>query len=212
MRSVAGYPVATSMTRQLIARKVAEFALAQSKEGVGETKYCSRYCLPFTMGVGNADHVHRLRDFMSKREKTGASVEVYQINTTGKVGAKYEWQTIALNGQQYAVPRAAFKTKHGKKQPVGGTDPAIEETELFLIQAVRGAVEYAPHPMWGEKVLVPTRVPGISQERLAQLNPYTYRTNEEIEALLEAQVALSKYYLNQQCPGLDRNIYYAMDF
>ncbi len=185
---------------------------AQSKVGVGETKYCSRYCLPFTMGVGNAEHVHRLRDFMLKRANAGDPIEVYQINTTGKIGAKYEWHTMTLDGQEYAVPRAIFQMRHGKKQPAGGTDPAIEETELFLIQVVRGAVEYAPHPLWGEKVLVPTRVPGISQERLAQFNPYTYHTNEEMEMLLEAQVSLSKYYLNQQCPGLDRDIYYAMDF
>ncbi len=141
---------------------------------------------------------------MRKRAEAGDPIEVYQINTTGKIGAKYEWDTVVLNGQEYAVPRAVFKIKHSKKQPVGGTDPAIEETELFLV--------YAPHPVWGEKVLVPTRVEGISQERLAQLNPYTYRTNEEMEALLQAQVALSKYYLRQQCPGLDRDIYYAMDF
>ncbi len=185
---------------------------AQSQEGAGETKYSSRYCLPFTMGVGNAHHVTRLQGFMRKRAEAGDPIEVYQINTTGKIGAKYEWDTVALNGQEYAVPRAIFKIKHGRKQPVGGTDPAIEETALFLIQATRGAVEYAPHPVWGEKVLVPTRVEGISHERLAQLNPYTYRTNEEMEALLQAQVALSKYYLRQQCPGLDRDIYYAMDF
>ncbi len=184
---------------------------AQSQKGVGETKYSSRYCLPFTMGVGSADHVHRLRGFMEKRQKVGTPIEVYQINTTGKIGAEYESGTIILEGEEYSLPKAIFKRKHGKKQPVGGTDPAIEETELFLIQAVRGAVEYAPHPLWGEKVLVPTHVPGITRERLAQFNPFTYRTNQEMEALLEAQVSLSKYYLNQQCPGLAREIYYAMD-
>ena len=184
---------------------------AQSQKGIGETKYCSRYCLPFTMGVGNAAHVHRLREFIAKRQESDGATEIYQINTTGKIGAEYAWETVVLNGEDFAIPQAVFKQKHGKRRPVGGTDPAIEETELFLIQAVRGAVEYAPHPIWGEKVLVPTHVPGISRERLAQLNPFTYRTNEEMEALLDGQVALSKHYLNQQCPGLDRDIYYAMD-
>lgn len=185
---------------------------AQSQAGIGETKYCSRYCLPFTMGVGNAVHVHRLWELIAKRRDSATPVEIYQINTTGKIGAKYEWKTLVLDGEEFTIPQAVFKQKHGKREPVGGTGPAIEETELFLIQAVRGAVEYAPHPIWGEKVLVPTQVPGISRQRLAQFNPFTYRTSQEMEDLLDGQVALSKHYLNQQCAGLDRDIYYAMDF
>jgi hypothetical protein len=33
-----------------------------------------------------------------------------------------------------------------------------------------------------------------------------------MEALLQAQILLSKYYLARQCAGVDRDIYYAMDF
>ena len=185
---------------------------ADSKEGVGETKYVSRYCAPFTMGVGNADHVHRFLGFLLKRQETDDPITVYQINTTGKIGAKYEWLTVNLDGEEHQIPRVVLKEKQGRKRPVGGTDPTIEETELFLIQALRGAVKYEPHPIWGEKVMVPMEVEGLTQQRLAELNPFTYRSYEEMETLLQAQILLSKYYLARQCAGVSREIYYAMDF
>lgn len=185
---------------------------ADSKEGVGETKYVSRYCAPFTMGVGNAEHVHRFLGFLMNREGTDDPISVYQINTTGKVGAKYEWITMNLDGEDHQIPRVVLKEKQGRKRPVGGTAPTIEETELFLIQALRGAVQYEPHPIWGEKVLVPVEVEGLTKQRLAELNPFTYRTYEEMENLLQAQITLSKYFLARQCAGVSRDIYYAMDF
>jgi len=185
---------------------------AVSKEGVGEVMFCSRYCLPFTMGVGNAEHVQRFLGYLLNRQASGNPIAIYQINTTGKIGAKYEWSTIVLAGDDYQAPRVVMKERHGQKQPVGGTDPSIEETELFLVQAVRGVVKYEPHPIWGEKILVPAEVPGLSQQRLAELNPFTYRSYEEMETLLQAQIALSKYYLSLQCPGLPRELYYALDF
>ena len=185
---------------------------ADSKEGVGEAKYVSRYCHPFTMGVGNAEHVHRFLDFLHTRETAGDPIEVYQINTTGKVGAKYEWTTMTIEGEEHQIPRVVLKEKQGRKRPVGGSDPSIEETELFLIQAARGVVEYEPHPLWGEKVLVPVEVPGLTKQRLAELNPFTYRTYEEMDALLQAQILMSKHYLSVQCPGISRDIYYAMDY
>ena len=185
---------------------------ADSKEGVGETKYSSRYCLPFTMGTGNAEHVHRFLDFLLQRQETEDPLEVYQINTTGKVGAKYEWLPTQLGGEEHQIPRVVLKDVHGRRRPIGGTAPTIEETELFLIQAARGAVEYEPHPIWGAKVLVPTSVPGLTQERLAELSPFTYRSFEEMELLLQAQVLLGKHYLTQQSPGIARDIFYAMDF
>jgi phosphoenolpyruvate carboxykinase (ATP) len=185
---------------------------ADSKEGVGETKYVSRYCSPFTMGVGNAEHVHRFLEFLLKRQGTEDPILIYQINTTGKVGAKYEWLPMNLDGEDHQIPRVVLREKQGRKRPVGGTEPSIEETELFLIQALRGAVKYEPHPIWGEKVLVPVEVEGLTKQRLAELNPFTYRSYEEMEALLQAQILLSKYYLARQCAGVDRDIYYAMDF
>ncbi|MDK2464822.1 MAG: phosphoenolpyruvate carboxykinase, partial [Candidatus Korarchaeota archaeon] len=69
-----------------------------------------------------------------------------------------------------------------------------------------------PHPVWGEKVLVPEEVPGISEERLRQLDPTTYLDMSEFKKLLRAQIEVSKYYLDQNCPGLPREIYEAMDF
>lgn len=185
---------------------------AQSAEGVGQVKYETRYCLPFTMGVGSAEHVHRFRDIIASTVGTDRELEVYQINTTGRVGAEYEWVEGKLGEEEIHVPSVTFKYRHGKPTPVGGTGPSIEETELFLFQAAREAVKYEPHPIWGAKVLIPTEVPGISAARLAELNPTTYRDKEEFESLLYVQILMSKYTLHDQCPGLDREIYYAMDF
>ncbi len=186
---------------------------AQSRVGVGQEKYASRYCLPFTMGVGNAAHVHRFYEFIKKREGTDNPLEIYLINTTGRVGTSYEWKEIELGGEKLTVPRPIFKeTPEGKIKPIDGTGPSIEETELFLIQAARGAVEYEPHPIWGDKVLVPVKVPGISEKRLKELNPFTYRSMDEMKKLLKIQIEVSKYYLNIQCKGLDSKIYNAMDF
>jgi len=185
---------------------------AQSLEGVGEEKFVSRYCLPFTMGVGSAKHVNRFYEFMKEREGTDNPVEVYQLNTTGRVGAVYRWVQIEINGEKLEVPRAIFSMQRGKMRPVGGTGPSIEETELFLFQAARGAVKYEPHPIWGDKVLVPVEVPGLSKERLAELNPFTYRSIDEMKKALRAQIEMSKYHLSVQCPGLSSEILSAMDF
>ncbi len=184
---------------------------AQSQEGIGETKYSSRYCLPFTMGVSNTEHLHRFREILYKRYDAGDPIQVYQINTTGKIGAAYEWHTLQLNGEEYEMPRVRFEQTPKGPKAIGGTDPSIEETEVFLIQAARGAVQWAPHPFWGEKVLTPVSVPGISEQRLQKLNPFTYRSAEEMEKLLRAQIILGKYYNDIQCPGLDPDIYTAMD-
>ncbi|MBI5956102.1 MAG: phosphoenolpyruvate carboxykinase (ATP) [Chloroflexi bacterium] len=184
---------------------------AQSRRGVGEEKYESRYCLPFTMGVGNAAHVVRFYQFINEREGTDDPMEIYQISTTGRVGTKYEWIEVRLGDQKASVPKTLFEEKNGKKRPVGGTGPLIEETELFLFQAARGAVEYEPHPIWGDKVLVPAKVPGIARERLNELNPFSYHSLDEMKRLLKAQVLTSKFNLDQQCPGLPDYIRNAMD-
>jgi len=77
-----------------------------------------------------------------------------------------------VNGEEFEVPEPVFDlTPDGVRRPVGGTTPTIEEAELFLIQAMRGAVEYEPHPIWGDKVLVPVRVEGIAEEQLKELTP-----------------------------------------
>ena len=73
-------------------------------------------------------------------------------------------------------------------------------------------VQYEPHPLWGEKVLVPVEVPGLSKQRLAELNPFTYRTYEEMDTLVQAQILMSKHFLGLQCPGISREIFYAMDY
>ena len=38
---------------------------AQTRVGVGESKYESRYCNPFTMGASNSDHLIRFYDFIN---------------------------------------------------------------------------------------------------------------------------------------------------
>ncbi len=185
---------------------------AQSLKGVGEEKYETRYCLPFTMGVSNAAHVNRFFSFLKEREKTDNPIEVYQINTTGRVGTKFNWVNIQINGEKLEIPKTVFVEKKGKIKPIGGTGPSIEETELFLMQASRGVVKYEPHPIWGEKILVPVEVPGLTKERLQELNPYTYHSYSDIEKMLKAQIVMSKYYLSQQCPGLNPEIEKVMDF
>lgn len=64
----------------------------------------------------------------------------------------------------------------------------------------------------GKKVLVPVEVKGISAERIAQLNPFTYHSMETLRRLLKAQIIKSRYYLKKQAPGLPEYIYNAMDF
>ena len=185
---------------------------AQGSEGVGEEKYESRYCLPFTMGVGNAAHVHRFYYFLRTRCGTDNPIEVYQFNTTGRVGTRYEWVEQEYGGEKLSVPKCVFEERNGKKSAIGGTGPSIAETELFIYQAARGVVEYEPHPVWGDKVLVPARVPGLSDKRLKELNPFTYRSFDEMKKILHTQVRLSKYWLSKQCPGLSDEILNAMDF
>ena len=61
-------------------------------------------------------------------------------------------------------------------------------------------------------MLVPARIEGLPQERLKELDPFTYRTAEEMEALLRQQIAQSKYYLKAQCARLNKRVLNAMDF
>lgn len=184
---------------------------AQSRVSVGEVKYETRYCKPFTMGIGNAEHVKRFHGFMKERVNTDNPIDVYLINTTGKVGAEYDWVEEEFGKEKIQIPKARFKDIGGKIKPVGGTGPSIEETEVFLFQAARGDVEYEAHPIWGEKVLVPKNVPGISKERLLELNPFKYHPIEEMKRFLRSQIQVSKYFLLKQCPGLPENIFNAMD-
>lgn len=185
---------------------------AQSLKGVGEVKYETRYCLPFTMGVPSSAHVHRFFTFLEARVAAGDPIDVYCINTTGRVGTEYRWEPLDRNGTTVEVPRVVFEEVNGKKKPVGGTGPTIEETELFLFQAARGTVEWDPHPIWGERVLIPAKVPGLTDERLRALSPFTYRSLQEMRRLLGAQIETSKAALATQCPGLDPKIHDAMDF
>ena len=185
---------------------------AQSLENVGAEKYASRYCLPFTIGIDNSDHVHRFHGFLHDRWGSDNPIDVFLINTTGRVGTKYEWAETARGGDTVSLPRTVFEERDGKRKPVGGASPSIEETELFLYQAARGAVEYEPHPIWGDKVLTPVKVPGLDDSRLKELNPFSHRSVEEMRKILHAQIENSKYYLSTQCAGLDEGIRDAMDF
>ncbi len=185
---------------------------AQSLKGVGESKFVARYCLPFTMGVGNSAHISRFHQFLEMRRGTDNPIEVFQINTTGRVGSEYDWVEDEVCGEKMEIPKTRFAEVNGKKKPVGGASPSIEETELFLFQAARGAVEYAPHPIYGERVLVPVKVPGISEARLKEFDPFTHRSEDEMRRLLRTQNEMSKLYLAVQSPGLDDSILNAMDF
>ncbi|MCD6421593.1 MAG: phosphoenolpyruvate carboxykinase, partial [Thaumarchaeota archaeon] len=185
---------------------------AQARDAFGVV-FATRYCKPFTIGVPSTKHVLRFYEMLKKRIEKGDPIEVYQFNTTGRIIARYTWTRTRMGDEEIEVPQPIFKTRpDGFKEPVGGTSPTIEETELFILQAARGAVEYEPHPVWGEKVLIPVEVEGLSWERLRQLMPTTYLSMNEFKRLLKAQIRLSKYYLDQQCPGLPPEIYNAMDF
>jgi len=185
---------------------------AQAKEVVGRVRYVARYAQPFTMGATNTDHVVRFYNYLKKRIAQGDPIEVYQLNTTGRIVAKYKWVKKKLGDKEIEAPEPILVLKNGVPKAVGGTRPTIEETELFLLQTSRGAVKWRPHPVWGEKVLVPAEVPGISPERLAELDPVTHVGLEEFKRLLKAQVEESKYWLDINCPGLPDEIKNAMDF
>ena len=179
---------------------------------IGKELYETRYCLPFTMGVSSAAHVIRFYEFLKKRQEKNDSIDVYLLNTTGKIGAEYEWVEEKLGEKTYWMPRTKLETRaNGIPKPKGGISPSIEETELFLLQASRGAVKYEHHPIWGDKVHVPVNVEGISCERIRQLDPFTYHSTEEMKCLIQAQIVKSKHYLNLQAPGLPEHIFNAMD-
>jgi len=185
---------------------------AQAKEVVGKVRYVARYALPFTMGVTSTEHVVRFYNYLKKRKEEGNPIEVYLFNTTGRIIAQYRWVEKKLGDKVIMAPEPVLVEVNGIPKPIGGERPTIEETELFLLQAVRGAVKYKPHPVWGEKVLVPKEVPGISQNRLKQLDPTSYLSMEEFKRLLKAQIEESKYWLDKNCPKLPKEIYNAMDF
>lgn len=183
---------------------------AQSTEGIGEEKFVPLYN-PFIMGkkATPADHVHRFRDIKVERDerarKTGEdALNCYLINTTGRIGTKYTLRD--------GIASPVFEAKDGKKKPVGGTGPTIEETEVFLLQEARNAVKYRPHPIWGKKVLVPVDVPGISRKRLEEFNPFNYRTGDEMRKLLKIQIEHTKSVFDREVRGLNKDIYCAMDF
>ncbi len=185
---------------------------AQAKEVVGRVRFVARYAKPFTMGVRNTDHVVRFYEYLKRRKEQGNPVEVYACNTTGRIVAEYRWTKKKLGDREIEAPEPILVEVNGIPKARGGTRPSIEETELFLLQASRGAVKFRPHPVWGEKVLVPEEVPGISKERLRELDPTSYMDINEFKRLLKAQIEESKYYLNKDCPGLPKEIYTAMDF
>jgi len=185
---------------------------AQSREVVGRIRYVARFAQPFTMGVSNTDHVVRFYEYLKRRKERGDPIDVYLFNNTGRIIAKYRWTEVKLGDRVVEAPEPILVEKDGVPKAVGGERPTIEETELFILQAVRGAVRYKPHPVWGEKVLVPVEVPGIGEERLKQLDPTSYLDMSEFRRLLRAQIEVSKYWLDKNCPGLPREIYEAMDF
>jgi len=184
---------------------------AQAKEVIGRIRFVARYAHPFTIGVSNTAHVVRFYKYLLKRIEEGDPIEVYLLNTTGRIIAKYKWVRKKFGDHELEVPEPILVEVNGIPKAIGGTRPSIEETELFLLQAVRGAVEYKPHPVWGEKVLVPAKVPGINEERLRELDPTSYVPMDEYRRLVKAIVEMSKYYLDKNCPNLPEEIYHAMD-
>lgn len=184
---------------------------AQARELVGKVRFVPRYS-EFTIGVGDDAHVLRFYEFLKKWKEKGHEVEVYMWNTTGRIVAQYKWGEVKVGDKVFRVPEPVLEVRDGVPKPVGGTRPEIEETELFLLQATRGAVKWKPHPIWGERVLVPAEVPGIPGDRLKELDPTTHLSMSEFEELLRAQVEYSKAVLQQLGLRLPPEIMNAMDF
>lgn len=184
---------------------------AQSKDVIGRVRYVTRYAAPFTMGVTNTAHIVRLYNFIKKWMGDGRRIDIFQFNTTGRIVAEYEWVNEKLGEETVSVPRPKLENRDGIPTAVGGTRPTIEETELFLLQALRDNVKYRPHPLWGDKVLIPIEVPGIPSKRLKELMPTTYLPFSEFKDLLNAQIHESKIWLRRNCPGLPIEILDAMD-
>ncbi|MGB9831196.1 MAG: phosphoenolpyruvate carboxykinase, partial [Fervidicoccus fontis] len=184
---------------------------AQARELVGKVRFVPRYT-EFTIGIGDDAHVLRFYEFLKKWKERGNEVEIFMWNTTGRIIAKYRWVEKKLGDKMIMAPEPILQEVNGVLKPIGGERPTIEETEFFLLQATRGAVEYKPHPVWGEKVLVPKHVPGIKDERLKQLDPTTYLSMDDFKALLKAQIEESKYNLQKLGLKLPSEIMNAMDF
>ncbi len=60
------------------------------------------------------------------------------FNTTGRIIAKYKWVEKRLGGKLIEAPEPVLVVKEGRPRAVGGEGSSIEETELFILQAVRG--------------------------------------------------------------------------
>jgi len=185
---------------------------AQSREYTGRVRYVARYAQPFTVGVDDTHHITRFYEYLKYRYESGDPIEIYQFNTTGRIIAKYRWVDKELDGEVIEAPEPILiKDESGVPKPLGGEQPTIEETELFILQAVRGAVKYKPHPIYPDKILIPVEVPGIDRDRLYKLMPTTYLTRKEFKKLIEAQVKESKYWLKRNTPNLPREIMEAAD-
>jgi len=190
---------------------------AQSAKGIGEEKFSPNYNDPFIMGKEHtaANRTIRYREYFENRRKAadeGSSepLEIYLINTTGKIGTKI----TSENGKNFKPVFEEVKRPDGtiKKKPVGGTGPTIEETELFIHMAAAGRVKYEPHPIYGKKVLIPVKVPGLSDKRIKELNPFNHHDMDIIKAMLKEQVDRTKAVFDKKLKGLPQNIYNALDF
>ncbi|MCS7103325.1 MAG: phosphoenolpyruvate carboxykinase (ATP), partial [Candidatus Korarchaeum sp.] len=182
---------------------------AQAKELVGKVRYVPRFS-EFTIGVSDSMHVLRFYEMLKKRRSD--QIEVYVFVTTGRVGADYKWVEREIGGRKFVVPEPLMEEVGGVLKVRGGSKPTIEEDEFFILQSSRGAVEYEPHPFWGEKVLVPKRVAGLDLRRLRELSPINYYSMSEFEELLRAEVEESKAWLKVNCPELPDEIVNSMDF
>lgn len=183
---------------------------AQAKELVGKVRYVPRFS-EFTIGVSDSMHVIRFYEMLRKRIASDP-IEVYVFVTTGRVGAEYKWVEREIGGRKLSVPEPVMEDCGGVLRVRGGSKPSIEEDELFILQSARGAVEYEPHPIWGERVLVPKRVPGLNDRRLRELKPTSYYSMNEFEDLLRAEIEESKAWLRINLPDLPDEIVNSMDF
>ncbi|MEM0017080.1 MAG: phosphoenolpyruvate carboxykinase (ATP) [Candidatus Korarchaeum sp.] len=181
---------------------------AQAKELVGKIRYVPRFS-EFTIGVPDSMHVIRFYEMLRKRRERDP-IEVYVFVTTGRVGAEYRWVEREVGGRRLVVPEPLMEDAGGFRVK-GGSKPTIEEDELFILQSSRGAVEYEPHPFWGERVLVPKSVAGLDGRRLKELSPTNYYSMSEFEELLRAEIEESKAWLRMNCPGLPDEIVNSMD-
>jgi hypothetical protein len=61
------------------------------------------------MGVDNSTHVTRFCELLKGRTDSKDPIDVYLINTTGRVGTEFDWVEVKLKDKTIQKPKTRFK-------------------------------------------------------------------------------------------------------